>query len=85
MHVQFFLSLKVKYPKFFSARLVSRYAWIDVRYGFISRDRYAPFFKVTLSPQTCQISLFILEYLEGFVAYRNLFGAAAPESLFFFD
>ncbi len=31
MCVQFFFSLKVKYPKHFSARVVSRYAWMDVR------------------------------------------------------
>jgi hypothetical protein len=30
MCVQFFFSLKVKYPKNFSARVVSRYAWMDV-------------------------------------------------------
>lgn len=30
MCVQFFFSLKVKYPKNFSVRVVSRYAWMDV-------------------------------------------------------
>ena len=55
----------------------------EVGYGLISRDRFAPFFKVNL--KSTDSDKLIHSGISGrFCCISQLVGAAAPESSFFF-